>query len=143
MKAPINIKCPVCEATAGNYCTSMANTTVRSRVAFHHAERVDAAFRATSSRHDDSYPLREESVIRPAKQPIIHDDDDVLSFIITIHWLFKAEPALEEYHLCDVPSSEYKADHSIVLRPVIRQRTGGRLHECKHCAAIGRELGIP
>jgi hypothetical protein len=35
------------------------------------------------------------------------------------------------------------AEHSIVLRPVIRQQRGGRLRECERCATIGKGLDIP
>ena len=60
-----------------------------------------------------------------------------------IHGLFNEEPTLEGHHLCDVPSAARDAEHSIVLRPVIRQRKGGRLRECDRCSAIGKEIGIP
>ena len=63
--------------------------------------------------------------------------------IIYVHWLFKEEPTLEDHHLCDFPRAAWDTEHSIVLRPVIRQRPGGRLRECTLCAKIGRTLGIP
>lgn len=63
--------------------------------------------------------------------------------ITHVHWLFKEEPALAEHHLCDVSSSARNAEHSIVLRPVIRQKYGGPLRECVRCAKIGKALGIP
>jgi len=59
-----------------------------------------------------------------------------------VHWLFKEEPTLEEHQLCDFPKGARDAPHSIVLRPVIRQKPGGRLRECVRCAKIGKELGI-
>jgi len=63
--------------------------------------------------------------------------------ITHIHWLFKEEPTLEDHHLCDFPRAASDSAHSIVLRPVIRQKPGGRLRECVRCAKIGKELGIP
>jgi hypothetical protein len=66
-----------------------------------------------------------------------------MSRMTNIHWLLKEEPTLEAHHLCDVPSTARDAEHSIVLRPIIRQKTGGRLRECARCAKIGEELGIP
>jgi hypothetical protein len=63
--------------------------------------------------------------------------------VVHVHWLFKEEPTRVEYHLCDVPRAAQDAEHSIVLRPVIRQKRGGRLRECDRCAAIGKELKIP
>jgi hypothetical protein len=63
--------------------------------------------------------------------------------ITHVHWLFKEEPTLVDQHLCDVPRATSDAAHSIVLRPVIRQKHGGRLRECVRCARIGKELGIP
>ena len=62
--------------------------------------------------------------------------------IAHVHWLFKEEPVHEGYNLCDVPRAATDAEHSIVLRPVIRQKHGGRLRECVRCAAIGKALGI-
>ncbi len=62
---------------------------------------------------------------------------------IHVHWLFKTEPTLASHHLCDVPSAAREAEHSIVLRPVLRQKRGGRLRECARCAKIGKSLGIP
>ena len=66
-----------------------------------------------------------------------------MSKITYVHWTFKEEPTLPEYHLCDVPVAAQEAEHSIVLRPVIRQKPGGRLRECPRCSKIGKELGIP
>jgi hypothetical protein len=66
-----------------------------------------------------------------------------MSKLTHVHWLFKKEPTLVEYHLCDVPRAACDAEHSIVLRPVIRQKPGGRLLECTRCSKIGKELGIP
>ena len=66
-----------------------------------------------------------------------------MSKIIHIHWLFKEEPTRAADHLCDVPHTARDTEHSIVLRPVIRQKRGGRLRECVRCATIGKELGIP
>lgn len=62
--------------------------------------------------------------------------------IVDVHWLFKLEPTLEPHHLCDLPKTARDAEHSIVLRPVLHQKVGGRLRECARCAAIGKELGI-
>lgn len=63
--------------------------------------------------------------------------------ITHVHWLFKEEPTLVANHLCDSPLIARDTEHSIVLRPVIRQKRGGRLRECERCAKIGEELGIP
>jgi hypothetical protein len=63
--------------------------------------------------------------------------------LIHVHWLFKEEPTFAGQPLCDVARAARDTEHSIVLRPVIRQRSGGRLRECARCARIGRELGIP
>ena len=60
-----------------------------------------------------------------------------------VHWLFKEEPTLVEHQLCDFPRGARDAPHAIILRPVIRQKPGGRLRECVACAKIGKELGIP
>jgi hypothetical protein len=66
-----------------------------------------------------------------------------MSKTVDVHWLLKEEPTLESHQLCDFPRAARDAAHSIVLRPVIRQKTGGRLRECTRCAKIGKELGIP
>jgi len=60
-----------------------------------------------------------------------------------VHWLFKEEPTLEAHHLCDFPASAMQAEHSIVLRPIIRQRPGSPLRECPRCAKIGKDLSTP
>jgi hypothetical protein len=62
---------------------------------------------------------------------------------VSVHWLFKEEPTLAGNPLCAVPRAARDAEHSIVLRPVIRQKPRGRLRECVGCAKIGKELGIP
>jgi hypothetical protein len=61
---------------------------------------------------------------------------------VTVHWMFKEEPTRAERQLCTFPRAARDADHSIVFRPLIRQKPGGRLRECVRCAAIGKELGI-
>ncbi len=66
-----------------------------------------------------------------------------MSRTVAVHWLFKEEPTLVAHHLCDVSSVARTATHAIILKPVIRQKPGGRLRECPRCAAIGKELGIP
>lgn len=66
-----------------------------------------------------------------------------MSKLTSVHWLFKKEPTHAANYLCDFPRDALDAEHSIVLRPVIRQKKGGRLRECVRCAAIGKELGIP
>ena len=66
-----------------------------------------------------------------------------MSKITHVHWRFKEEPTLEGQQLCDVPRTARDTPHSIILRPVIRQKPGGRLRECVKCAKIGKELGIP
>jgi hypothetical protein len=63
--------------------------------------------------------------------------------MIDVHWLFKEEPTRVDHHLCDFPRAARDTEHSIVLRPVIRQKPGGRLRECMRCAKIGKELNIP
>lgn len=62
---------------------------------------------------------------------------------VSVHWLFKEEPTRMGNPLCEVPRAARATEHSIVLRPVIRQKPRGRLRECAGCAAIGKELGIP
>ena len=62
---------------------------------------------------------------------------------VHVHWLFKEEPTLEGHHLCDVSNAARAATHSIVLRPVIRQKPGSTLRECPRCAKVGKALGIP
>jgi hypothetical protein len=48
MTAPIDLPCPVCKSTSGNYCTELDGPGgVRERVTFHHADRIDAAARET------------------------------------------------------------------------------------------------
>ena len=66
-----------------------------------------------------------------------------MSKIVHVHWLYKAEPTHAADHLCDMPRAACDTEHSIVFRPVIRQKRGGRLRECARCATIGKELGIP
>jgi hypothetical protein len=94
MNAPIDIECPACAATAGNYCTAPStDPKVRQRVTFYHAERVDAAFRRIASRRDDPRALRvalREALDRlekhePAVQAALTND---LSFIITTREVF-------------------------------------------------------
>lgn len=90
MNAPLDIECPACAATAGNYCTSVTtDPKFRQRVTFHHAERVDAAFRQTASRRDDPRALREalrEAIARLEKRQDLDNVD--LSFIITAREVF-------------------------------------------------------
>ena len=53
MTAPIDIACPACAATAGNYCTSVTtDPTQRQQLTFYHAERVDAVFRQLAATQD-------------------------------------------------------------------------------------------
>lgn len=63
--------------------------------------------------------------------------------ISRVHWLFREDPTGPDQHLCDVTARERAAHHSIVLRPVIRQPSHGKLRACVRCAAIGKGLGIP
>lgn len=107
MTAPIDIECPHCKETAGNYCTSEAvSPTFRQKLAFYHAERVDEAFRANTRRQHDPRALREalrEALARLkkrlpadvlARQVIEQDperavrDRDELSFIVTTREVF-------------------------------------------------------
>lgn len=95
MTAPIDIECPFCAASAGNYCTvESTNPQVRQRITFHHAERIDRAFRQTALRHDDPRALRDalrEAVKRLAKHQAADADKadaDELSFIITTRAVF-------------------------------------------------------
>jgi hypothetical protein len=62
---------------------------------------------------------------------------------VHVHWIFKEEPTLEGFPLCVVSHTARDASHSIVLRPVIRQKPGSALRECPDCAKVGKELGIP
>ena len=53
MTAPIDIECPACASTAGNYCTSVTtDPKLCQRVTFYHAERIDAAFRQLDETQD-------------------------------------------------------------------------------------------
>lgn len=53
MTAPIDIECPACASTAGNYCTSVTtDPTQRQQLTFYHAERVDAVFRQLAAAQD-------------------------------------------------------------------------------------------
>ena len=59
MTAPIDIECPACASTAGNYCTAPTTSpATHQRVTFHHAERIDAAFRENTRRQHDPRALR-------------------------------------------------------------------------------------
>jgi hypothetical protein len=65
MTAPIDIMCPYCAATDGNYCTS--DPEGRQRITFHHAERVDAAARLSDrARRHDPDPARLREALREA-----------------------------------------------------------------------------
>jgi hypothetical protein len=86
--APIDIECPVCKSTAGNYCTITVDETSH-RVTFHHAERIDAAVRQIARRRDDPHALRNalrEAVTRLEKRQDLGNDD--LSFLITTREVF-------------------------------------------------------
>ncbi len=87
MIAPIDIDCPACKSTPGNYCTSATTDPVRPLLPFHHAERVDEALRAITRRRDDPRALRDalrEAIDRLAKYQAADD----LSFVITIRETF-------------------------------------------------------
>ena len=90
MTAPIDIECPACASTAGNYCTSpTAGPKLSQRVTFHHAERIDAAYRQPTLPRDDPRALRDalrEAVDRLAKRQDLDNVD--LSFIITAREVF-------------------------------------------------------
>jgi hypothetical protein len=89
MTAPIDIECPACWATAGNYCTAPTDRDATARLWFHHAERVDAAFRQTARRQDDPHALREalrEVITRLARRQDL--DNETLSLIVTYRELF-------------------------------------------------------
>ena len=81
MIAPIDIVCPACAATAGNRCTSATvNPRIRATVTFHHAERIDAAFRHSPSSKRPS----------PLASPRDFTDEDM--------WLeFLGPPGAESY----------------------------------------------
>lgn len=90
MTAPIDIVCPACKSTPGNYCTAAsADPKARQRVTFYHAERIDAACRQITLPRDDPRELREalrEAITRLEKrQDLDHND---LSFIITSREVF-------------------------------------------------------
>lgn len=88
MTAPIDIECPECQSSAGNYCTKALSEKLSERVPYYHAKRVDAAFRETTRRHHDPRALRDalrEAVDRLAKHQTTADE---LSFIITIRETF-------------------------------------------------------
>ena len=75
--------------------------------------------------------------------PLCKEPARYVGFHFDVHWRFKEEATAADRHLCDFPRAALDATHSIVLRPVIRQKPGGRLRECARCAKIGKELGIP
>ncbi|HSX22389.1 MAG TPA: hypothetical protein VLE97_06390 [Gaiellaceae bacterium] len=89
MTAPIDIECPRCKSTAGNYCTSEAvNPAFRQTLSFHHAERVDEALRAETRRQHDPRALRQhlrEALDRLSSRQPTNDD---LSFIMTAREVF-------------------------------------------------------
>lgn len=89
MTAPIDIECPYCKSTAGNYCTSeTTKPDVRQRVTFYHAERIDNAFRANTKRQHDPRALREalgEALTRMTKRNL---DEEDLSFVVTTREVF-------------------------------------------------------
>lgn len=85
MTAPIDIECPCCKSTAGNYCVVPNG----ARVTFYHAERIDAAFRRTTLRRDDPRALRaalNEAITRLEIRADL--DADAQSFIITTREVF-------------------------------------------------------
>lgn len=94
MTAPIDIECPVCASTAGNYCTSETTSRdTRLRVTFYHAERIDAAFRANTQRQHDPRALRtalKEALDRLEKHyPPVQDAlTSDISFILTTRHVF-------------------------------------------------------
>ena len=90
MTAPIDIACPFCAATAGNYCTTAStDPKVHQRITFHHAERIDAAVRKIARRQNDPCALREAlrvAVARLKNRPDLDNGD--LSFIATVKETF-------------------------------------------------------
>jgi hypothetical protein len=90
MTAPIDIECPACASTAGNYCTMPAANGARGpRVTFYHAERIDEAFRAGTKRQNDPRALRDalrEALGRLEKRQDLDNAD--LSFLITTREVF-------------------------------------------------------
>lgn len=91
MIAPIDIECPACASTAGNYCTSSPSCTASESMILlhHHAARIDAAFRQIARRQDDPRALREalrEAIARLEKRQDLDNVD--LSFIITAREVF-------------------------------------------------------
>lgn len=94
MTAPIDIECPACKSTAGNYCTVPAADDKPLRVAFYHAERIDEAFRAQTRRQHDPRALREalrealERLEQHQGTPVQDALTSDLSFIITTREVF-------------------------------------------------------
>jgi hypothetical protein len=90
MTAPIDIECQECQSLAGNHCTAPIGAKgLRQSLSFHHAQRVDAAFRETAQRRTNPHALREalcEALNRLTKHQTAPDD---LSFILTIRETFK------------------------------------------------------
>lgn len=90
MTAPIDIECPACASTAGDFCTEpTAGPRLYQHLTFHHAERIDAAFRQTARRRDDPHALRKalrEAIARLEKRQDLDNVD--LSFIITAREVF-------------------------------------------------------
>ena len=92
MTAPIDIECPACKATPGNYCTITVDNTwhVTRRDTFHHSERIDAAVRRIARRRDEPRALRDalrEAVTRLEKRQDLDNED--LSFLITTREVFE------------------------------------------------------
>ena len=91
MTAPIDIECPACAATAGNYCTApTTEPNFRQSVTFHHAERIDAAVRQIARRRNDPRALRDalrETITRLETRQDLDNDD--LSFLVTTREVFE------------------------------------------------------
>jgi predicted component of type VI protein secretion system len=89
MTAPIDIECPGCASTAGNYCTlDTTDGRGRMRLTFYHAERIDAAFRANTQRQHNPRALRAalaEALARLEKHhPAVQDAlNEEIRFILT------------------------------------------------------------
>lgn len=55
MTAPIDLECPACKVLPGRYCKVLP---AHDGYVYHHAERIDAAFRASAALHENPMALR-------------------------------------------------------------------------------------
>lgn len=90
MTAPIDLSCPTCEATPGNYCHENIERPWEGRaLPSYHNARIDGAFRETAKRTNDPRALRaalQEALDRLAERATATTGD--LSFVDTTREAF-------------------------------------------------------